>query len=176
MKIALVAVDGHSEFPNLALMRLSAWHKAQGDAVEWWNGFTHYDRAYLSKVFTFTPDFEYAINADEIITGGTGYKDYSSLPPEVEATPPDYSIYPSYKRAIGFLTRAAFASVPGVLSHGKKALSDRRLLGSRSSAWTAGRSSFWTTTSWPPGTGWSKSTVWAANLCGWTSTRDWMPA
>ena len=105
MKIALVAVDGHNGFPNLALMRLSAWHKAQGDAVEWWNGFTHYDRAYLSKVFTFTPDFEYTIDADEIITGGTGYTDYSSLPPDVEATPPDYSIYPSYKRAIGFLTR-----------------------------------------------------------------------
>ena len=112
MKIALVAVDGHNGFPNLALMRLSAWHKAQGDAVEWWNGFTHYDRAYQSKVFTFTPDFEYAIDADEVITGGTGYKDYSSLPPEVEATPPDYSIYPSYKRAIGFLTRGCVRDCP----------------------------------------------------------------
>ena len=112
MKIALVAVDGHSGFPNLALMRLSAWHKAQGDAVEWWSGFTHYDRAYLSKVFTFTPDFEYTVNAEEIITGGTGYKDYSSLPPEVETTPPDYSIYPSYKRAIGFLTRGCVRQCP----------------------------------------------------------------
>ena len=101
MKIALVAVDGHSGFPNLALMRLSAWHKARGDVVEWWSGLTHYDRAYLSKVFTFTPDFGYAINADETITGGTGYKDYSSLPTEMEATQPDYSIYPSYKRAVG---------------------------------------------------------------------------
>ena len=112
MKIALVAIDGHNGFPNLALMRLSAWHKAQGDAVEWWNGFTHYDRAYQSKVFTFTPDFEYAINADEIITCGTGYKDYSSLPPEVEAMPPDYSIYPSYKRATGFLTRGCVRQCP----------------------------------------------------------------
>ncbi len=105
MKIGLVDVDGHSGFPNLALMRLSAWHKACGDDVEWWNGFTHYDRVYLSKVFTFTPDFNTVIDADEIITGGTGYKDYTSLPPEVEVTPPDYSIYPHYKRAIGFLTR-----------------------------------------------------------------------
>ena len=112
MKIALVAVDGHNGFPNLALMRLSAWHKAQGDAVEWWNGFTHYDRAYLSKIFTFTTDFEYTIDADEVITGGTGYKDYSSLPPEVEATPPDYSIYPSFKRAIGFLTRGCIRDCP----------------------------------------------------------------
>lgn len=105
MKIALVDVDGHSGFPNLALMRLSAWHKAQGDDVEWWSGFTHYDRAYLSKVFTFTPDFDTMTDADEIITGGTGYKDYSSLPPEVEAVSPDYSIYPHFQRAIGFLTR-----------------------------------------------------------------------
>ena len=105
MKIGLIAVDGHSGFPNLALMRLSAWHKAQGDEVEWWDGFTHYDRVYKSKVFTFTPDMDTIISADEIITGGTGYKDYGSLPPEVEATPPDYSLYPQWDKAIGFLTR-----------------------------------------------------------------------
>ena len=104
MRIGLVDVDGRN-FPNLALMKLSAWHKAQGDAVEWWNGFTHYNRVYLSKVFTFTPDFDTVIDADEIITGGTGYKDYRELPPEVENTFPDYSIYPQYHRAVGFLTR-----------------------------------------------------------------------
>jgi len=105
MKIGLIDVDGHNGFPNLALMRLSAWHKGRGDSVEWWNGFVHYDRVYKSKVFTFTPDITTAINADEIITGGTGYKDYGSLPPEVEAVRPDYSIYPEFKQAIGFLTR-----------------------------------------------------------------------
>ena len=112
MKIGLVDVDGHSGFPNLALMRLSAWHKVRGDDVEWWSGFTHYDRVYLSKVFTFTPDFDTVIDADEIITGGTGYQDYTSLPPEVEATPPDYSIYPHYHRAIGFLTRGCIRDCP----------------------------------------------------------------
>lgn len=111
MKIGLVDVDGRN-FPNLALMKLSAWHKAQGDAVEWWNGFTHYDRVYLSKVFTFTPDFDTVIDADEIITGGTGYKDYGTLPPEVERAFPDYSIYPWYKRAVGFLTRGCCRSCP----------------------------------------------------------------
>ena len=50
MKIGLIDVDGHN-FPNLALMKLSAWHKAQGDTVEWWWGFGEYDRAYMSKVF-----------------------------------------------------------------------------------------------------------------------------
>lgn len=105
MKIGLIAVDGRSGFPNLALMRLSAWHKAQGDEVEWWDGFTHYDRVYKSKVFTFTSDMDIVINTDEIVTGGTGYKDYGSLPPEVEAMPPDYSLYPLWDKAVGFLTR-----------------------------------------------------------------------
>lgn len=112
MKAGLIAVDGHSGFPNLALMRLSAWHKARGDVVEWWNGFTHYDRVYMSKVFTFTSDFDTAIDADEIITGGTGYKDYGSLPPEVEATPPDYSLYPNFRRALGFMTRGCCHACP----------------------------------------------------------------
>lgn len=111
MKIGIIDVDGH-HFPNLALMRLSVWHKAQGDTVEWWNGFTHYDRVYLSKVFTFTQGFDMVIDADEIITGGTGYKDYSSLPPEVEATTPDYTIYPWYNRAVGFLTRGCIRDCP----------------------------------------------------------------
>ncbi len=105
MKVGLIAVDGHNGFPNLALMRLSAWHKAQGDEMEWWDGFTRYDRVYKSKVFTFTPDMDTVINASEIVTGGTGYKDYGSLPPEVEAAPPDYSLYPRWDKAVGFLTR-----------------------------------------------------------------------
>ena len=105
MRMGLIAVDGLGGFPNLALMRLSTWHKRQGDTVEWWNGFTHYDRVYKSKVFTFTPDFDTVIDADEIVAGGTGYKDFGSLPPEVEACPPDYTLYPNWKPAVGFLTR-----------------------------------------------------------------------
>lgn len=112
MKIGLIDVDGHGNFPNLALMRLSAWHRKQGDTVEWWNGFCHYDRVYMSKVFTFTPDIDTVIDADEIIRGGTGYKDYGSLPPEIEATAPDYSIYPSVDYAIGFLTRGCIRNCP----------------------------------------------------------------
>ena len=72
MKIGLIDVDGHN-FPNLLLMKISAYHKQCGDTVEWVNLFEHYDSVYMSKIFTFTPDFEYCINADEIIKGGTGY-------------------------------------------------------------------------------------------------------
>ena len=112
MRIGLIAVDGHSGFPNLALMKLSAWHKAQGDMVEWWSGFTRYDRVYMSKVFTFTPDFDTVIDAAEIIRGGTGYRSYEDLPPEVEATFPDYSLYPRCDCAIGFLTRGCIRRCP----------------------------------------------------------------
>lgn len=74
MKIGLIDVDGHN-FPNLPLMKLSAWHKKQGDHVEWYQPLFsgHLDRVYMSKVFTFTPDYEYFVDADEVIKGGTGY-------------------------------------------------------------------------------------------------------
>lgn len=71
MKIGLIDVDGHN-YPNLPLMKLSAYHKAQGDSVEWYQPMFsgHMDRVYLSKVFNFTPDYEYYIDADEIHRGG----------------------------------------------------------------------------------------------------------
>ena len=72
MQVGLIDVDGHSGFPNLALMKLSAWHKAHGDSVEWYRPLfadKPFDRVYMSKVFTFTPDYQYAINAKEIVGG-----------------------------------------------------------------------------------------------------------
>ena len=55
MNIGLIDVDGHN-FPNLPLMKISAYHKANGDTVEWFNQSFHYDLVYKSKVFDFTPD------------------------------------------------------------------------------------------------------------------------
>lgn len=113
MKVALVDVDGHN-FPNLALMKLAAWHKAQGDSVEWYDPlFSRPDRIYASKVFTFTPDFEdYAAGDPEPIRGGTGYDPNVKLPDEVERTLPDYSIYPEWGAALGFLTRGCIRNCP----------------------------------------------------------------
>ena len=108
MKIGLIDVDGHN-YPNLALMKISAWHKARGDTVEWWWGFGHYDRVYMSKVFdeTYTPDMPEPLNADEVIKGGTGYGLENKLPYEAEHIYPDYSLYPDLTRdtAYGFLSR-----------------------------------------------------------------------
>lgn len=115
MKVGLIDVDGHN-FPNLALMKLSAWHKAHGDDVEWWHGFAHYDRVYMSKVFdeTYTPDAFDPPNADEIIRGGTGYDLHNVLPNEVEHICPDYSLYPKLTEdtAYGFLTRGCPRGCP----------------------------------------------------------------
>lgn len=121
MKIGLIDVDGHN-FPNLPLMKLSAWHKSKGDSVEWYEPMFsgHMDRVYMSKVFSFTPDFEYYIDADEIVKGGSGYSIHNidgkecynketdtDLPYHIEHIYPDYSIYPQYTNntAYGFLTR-----------------------------------------------------------------------
>jgi hypothetical protein len=111
MKIGLADVDGHN-FPSLPLMKLSAWHKKNGDLVEPWFPLTHYDRVYASKVFTFSPDIESVINADEVVFGGTGYfypDGGAELTPEVEHIYPDYELYREQTvntdRAFGFLTR-----------------------------------------------------------------------
>lgn len=113
MRIALIDVDGHN-FPNLPLMKLSAWHKQNEDQVEWYDPLTAWlnppDRVYMSKVFTFTPDYPHPVCAGEIIKGGTGYEYPSggkSLPEEIEHIYPDYSLYPELcnDTAYGFLTR-----------------------------------------------------------------------
>ena len=119
MKIGLIDVDGHN-YPNIPLMKISAWHKKQGHHVDWYDPLFsgHMDKVYLSKVFSFTSDYQYCIDADEIIKGGSGYcistvngleiydrsKDIQ-LPHEVEHIYPDYSLYGITDTAYGFLSR-----------------------------------------------------------------------
>lgn len=121
MRIGLIDVDGHN-YPNLALMKIAAYHKSIGDHVEWYQPLFsgHMDKVYMSKVFSFSQDYEYFIDADEIVRGGSGYcietingkeifhkeKD-NVLPDEIEHIYPDYSIYSEYTKdtAFGFLTR-----------------------------------------------------------------------
>ena len=65
MNIGILAVD--SNYPNLALMKISNYHKLQEDLVEWYNPFNHYDKVYMAKVFSFTEDYQQCItNADNI--------------------------------------------------------------------------------------------------------------
>jgi hypothetical protein len=119
MRIGLIDVDGHN-FPNLPLMKISAYHKSKGDSVEWYEPLFsgHMDKVYMSKVFSFSTDYEYYIDADEVVKGGSGYcislvngkevfdksKDID-LPYEIEHIYPDYSLYGITDTAYGFLTR-----------------------------------------------------------------------
>lgn len=107
MNVALLAVD--SNYPNLALMKISAYHKSQGDTVEWYNPFDTYDRLYMAKVFSFTPDYGFVIAnvRCEVVRGGTGYDIRSSLPGDMDRLQPDYSLYPAVdsRTSYGFLTR-----------------------------------------------------------------------
>lgn len=115
----------HKTFPNYALMKISAWHKQRGDSVELFTpadpekkilqtGEEYppqrsaglYDVVYSSKVFDFTPENPHL--PQTAIRGGTGYTDIpidQTLPPEIDATFPDYNIYPECDYAIGYLTR-----------------------------------------------------------------------
>ena len=125
MDIGLIDVDSHN-FPSLPLMKLSAWHKRNGDPAVWYkpleHGFPHkpFDRVYVSKTFSFTPDFPYYVNAGEVIRGGSGYaidlvdgkeiyhrERDGILPAEIEHIYPDYSLYPELTRdtAYGFMSR-----------------------------------------------------------------------
>lgn len=121
MKVGLIDVDGHN-FPNLALMKISAYHKSRGDQVEFAFPMYRYDKVYVSKVF----GDEYSkmpplyIQADKIVYGGTGFAitvengkevyhkcNDKPLPPEIEHIYPDYTLYQNLTKdtAYGFLTR-----------------------------------------------------------------------
>ena len=120
MRIGIIDLEANTGFPNIPLMKISAWHKQQGDTVEWYEPLFsgHMDIVYVSKVFSFSPDYPYYIDADKVIKGGSGYcislengkevydttKD-KELPPEIEHIYPDYSIYGITDTAYGFLTR-----------------------------------------------------------------------
>lgn len=119
-RIGLIDVDGHN-FPNLALMRISAYHKAMGDCVEWWwSDFIHYDIVYMSKIFSdaYSPDVPEPLNADHIIKGGTGYaiklkngvevfdkEKHRNLPLEIEQAFSDYGLYKQYDFAVSMTSR-----------------------------------------------------------------------
>lgn len=118
--IGLIDVDGHN-FPNFALMKVSAYHKSKGDNVEWAKPlFGRYDLVYKSKIFTFSQDDNIQYNC-EVIKGGTGYDIKSKLPDEIERQRIlDYSIYPQYKFSVQFLSRGCIRKCPFCLVRDKE--------------------------------------------------------
>lgn len=137
MKIGLIDVDSHN-WPNLCLMKLSAYHKNRGDAVEWWTPEGHYDLLYKSRVFTdtYSRDTTTTTNADEVICGGTGYGPGPDLPDAAEHSRPDYALYPQFSdTAYGFLSRGCPRNCGFCIVSGKEG---------RQSHQVADLSEFWT--------------------------------
>ena len=110
MRIGLIDVD-QKNFPNLALMKLSAFHKALGHHVEFCSLYERYDILYSSKVFTYT---EEGFTTDNVIKGGAAHDLAIVLPDGIEHLCPDYALY-SCDRSYGFLTRGCPNNCPWCL-------------------------------------------------------------
>lgn len=143
MKIGLLDVDSHN-FPNLPLMKISAYHKSKGDEIEFVFPLKRYDRIYVSKTFgeEYSRLTQFCLQADEIIYGGTGFaikvidgkevyvpSDDAPLPSEIEHIYPDYSLYPQFTEntAFGFLTRGCPNNCPFCLVSKKEGRQSKRV-------------------------------------------------
>ncbi len=117
MRVALYDVD--SKIPNLALMKISAYHKTLGDTVEPYFPLAHaqYDKIYASKVFNFSDGSNLVPGLMEI--GGTGWDLKTTLPPVIEVMAPDYSFY-KYPHSIGFTMRGCRFNCPFCVVPGKE--------------------------------------------------------
>ena len=129
IRIGLIDVDSHN-FPNLCLMKLSAYHKAQGHQVCFWNPLFYFDVVYKSRVFTdtYSKDNITVRNAGQVIKGGTGYGYGPDLPDEIEHSYPDYSLYPQYSEtAYGFLSRGCPRGCGFCIVGGKEGRKSRKV-------------------------------------------------
>lgn len=139
MKIGLIEVDRFTfprmTFPNLPLMKISAWHKERGDTVKWCdNHIERFDVVYQSKVFdeTYSADIDWTPNADQIVKGGTGYGLDNALPYDVEHIMPDYALYDGtpaeiHDTAYGFLTRGCPRKCPWCIVGDKEGTRSRKV-------------------------------------------------
>ena len=129
IRIGLIDVDSHN-FPNLCLMKLSAYHKAQGHQVCFWSPLFYFDVVYKSRVFTdtYSKDNITVKNAGQVIKGGTGYGYGPDLPDEIEHSYPDYSLYPQYSEtAYGFLSRGCPRGCGFCIVGGKEGRKSRKV-------------------------------------------------
>ena len=103
MKVGLFGVDPKCH--NLALMKLSAYHRQKGDKVEFYNPLWHstYDIIYCSKIFRKSHKNDGYIR-ENMICGGSGFEYLTLLPDYIEHIRPDYTIY-NLDYSLGFTTR-----------------------------------------------------------------------
>jgi len=107
VRIGLIDLD--SKMPNIPLMKVKGYYPE----AEWYNPMMgKYDKIFISKIFNFTPDYQYPLNANAVLRGGTGYDLNIKLPEEIESCQPDYSIYPNYNYSMQFFSRGCIRNCP----------------------------------------------------------------
>lgn len=135
MRIGLIDVDG-TKFPNLVLMKISAWHKRQGDTTHLLrpddvllggNLFGDYDKLYAACVFTANAGIARRLESIGVEVGGTGIDSPRTLPAEIEHIYPDYTLYGDEKTAYGFLTRGCPRACPFCIVAGKEGKESRKV-------------------------------------------------
>lgn len=118
MDIGIIDIDG--KYPNLALMKISTYHKSVGDNVEFAR-LKHYDKLYISKLFKFSEiNYNTLTTANEIIIGGSGYDLNVRLPEHIECMDPDYSLYPNCNFSLQFYSRGCIRKCPFCIVHNKE--------------------------------------------------------
>jgi hypothetical protein len=108
VRVALEQVDG--KWPNLALAKLTAWHREQGDAVDWYSPLEGADLVYASQVFLESEPSPYL--PPDTVWGGSGHDLATRLSAEVEATRPDWSLWPAWDKDVGYSTRGCVRHCP----------------------------------------------------------------
>lgn len=135
MNIGLVDVD-NTNYPNIALMKLSAWHKAKGDNVQlatiddirMGNLFTNFDKFYVACVFDWNlPKIDKVKNFANVEIGGVAVSKDIVLPDEIEHTFPDYSLYGIKDTAYGFLSRGCPRHCPFCVVADKEGTTSRKV-------------------------------------------------
>lgn len=117
MKILLFDLDinlKRKPFPNLALMKLSAYHKARGDEVFLNFPLCQPDITYASCIFTWDAKYLEGINPGASF-GGSGIDLRAELPPYIEHIMPDYTLYPKVDFSLGFTSRGCIRKCPWCL-------------------------------------------------------------
>jgi len=109
MKIGLLNLE--PQINNTALMKISGYHKKQGDTVEMYIDFfrNHYDKIYCSSLFDFTPKHQVPENA---VCGGTGFDIKKKLPKDIDDCDLDYSIFPDCKSSYVWFSRGCIRNCP----------------------------------------------------------------
>jgi hypothetical protein len=135
MNVGLIDVDGTS-FPNLVLMKLSAWYKSQGhdtfllkpdDILKGENLFTPYDKLVGACVFTKNAGTARTLQSMGADIGGIGVDNKRVLPDEIEHIYPDYSLYGIKDTAYGFLSRGCPRGCPFCIVAGKEGKQSRKV-------------------------------------------------